>query len=211
MKKQLFILLSLAILAYGQLITDGRDGTKYKTTVIGKQLWMAENLNYKTGTSKCYGEGGQTVNSDLTKNTLSAKEIQANCDKYGRLYDWETAKPSCPKGWHLPSTVEWETLTSMVDDKKAIAKYLKATSGWNTYEGKSTNGIDKFGFAALPGGYGYPDSSFYNAGSYGLWWSATEYDSSSAYYWNIYYELDITGWGNSPKTGHLYSVRCVKN
>jgi hypothetical protein len=39
---------------------------------------------------------------------------------------------------------------------------LKATSGWNNYNGQSGNGLDEYGFSALPGGYG--DSG----GSYGL-------------------------------------------
>lgn len=91
---------------------------------IDKQVWMAENLNYESGLSYCYDS-----------------KIE-NCAKYGRLYTWATAMDSlgfwgsngegcgigfecspaypvrgvCPKGWHLPNNVEWETLLSFVDD-----------------------------------------------------------------------------------------------
>ena len=56
---------------------------------IGNQVWMAENLYYRTSRgSWCYGNQN------------------ANCEKYGRLYTWETAKRVCLAGWHLPSDRE---------------------------------------------------------------------------------------------------------
>jgi uncharacterized protein (TIGR02145 family) len=111
---------------------------------------MAENLNYKVAGSKCYGEGS---------SSYSSSEVQSNCDKYGRLYDWSTAMalPSncnstscsgqvnakhqgiCPNGWHIPSNADWDKLTRYVDgstgtsspyDSYTAGRYLKATSGW---------------------------------------------------------------------------------
>jgi uncharacterized protein (TIGR02145 family) len=80
-------------------INDSRDGKTYKTVAIGEQIWMAENLSYNATGSKCYGEGGYVVHMYCGSNscsspyyTLSDVEIQANCDKYGKLYDWATAK-----------------------------------------------------------------------------------------------------------------------
>jgi len=120
---------------------DPRDKKIYKTVKIGEQVWMAENLNYEASGSKCNGNK------------------PANCDKYGRLYNWETAMKACPGGWHLPSKAEWEILMVAVGGKifghRIAGKYLKATSGWNDYEGGSGNGKDKYGFL------GYPKSLIY--------------------------------------------------
>jgi len=164
--------------------TDARDGKKYKTVVIGKQTWMAENLNYNANSSKCYDNK------------------PANCDKYGRLYNWETAMKACPKGWHLPSKVEWDVLTATVGGEITEGKYLKATSGWN----ENGNGEDKFGFAALPGGYGNSFGSFLSIGIGGNWWSA-----SYAYDRNMNCISESAYWDNSNMDDFLLSVRCVKD
>jgi hypothetical protein len=61
---------------------------------------MAENLNHdiKPWKSWCYDD------KDL------------NCEKYGRLYDWNAANKACPEGWRLPSQGEWSDLVSRVDE-----------------------------------------------------------------------------------------------
>jgi uncharacterized protein (TIGR02145 family) len=164
--------------------TDSRDGKVYKKVVIGRQVWMAENLNYAAEGSKCY------------------KNKSSNCEKYGCLYDWSTAMRACPAGWHLPIDAEWKTLENTVGG--SAGKKLKSTSGWNN----NGNGTDEYGFSALPGGYGYSDGSFYNTGSYGSWWSATEYNASNAWYRDMYFNNEIVDRLSNYKSS-LYSVRCV--
>ena len=181
-------------------------GQTYRTVQIGTQTWMAENLNYNVAGSKCYGEDGQHVSDGGNHITLSDSEIQANCTKYGRLYDWYTAKTACPNGWHLPSDADWDVLVDHAGGSLTAGTKLKATSGWNS----NGNGTDQYEFSALPGGRGDSYGFFYDVGLFGILWSASEYDSSSAYYRQIAYVGEIGYWMNYDKN-FLLSVRCVQD
>jgi Listeria/Bacterioides repeat len=181
------------------MLTDGRDGKKYKTVTMieGKRLlgkrWMAENLNYQTASgSWCY------------------EDNNSNCGKYGRLYDWNTAKTVCMSGWHLPSRQEWSDLVKFAGGDKKAGKKLKAGNGWNNYYKKSGNGTDNFGFSALPGGYRGSDGYFRNAGNFGYWWTATEYSGGYAYYRLMDYYLGYVG-ENSNGKSIGFSARCVQD
>ncbi|MDR2592691.1 MAG: fibrobacter succinogenes major paralogous domain-containing protein, partial [Chitinispirillales bacterium] len=179
--------------------TDNRDGQTYKTVKIGTQTWMAQNINYQTkGGSWCYNNKAD------------------NCKKYGRLYDWMTAKTVCPKGWKLPSREDWDSLGQAVGGKRkpndvgnidwyGAGKKLKSKSGWK----KNGNGTNDYGFSALPGGLrNYYNGSFSNAGYYGYWWTATEYDSGNAYDRNMYdHDDNVYEYDNDKDYG--FSVRCV--
>jgi len=179
------------------------DINAYKTVDIDGQVWLAENWNCDSAPSKCYDND------------------PANCQKYGRLYTWETAIKVCPAGWHLPSDADWNALMKFVN----TATKLKDTSG----------------FAALPGGsysWSYPASfpnnpekpsgSFYGVGNDGVWWSSCDLPAlrnsgqfprfincnwRMAYnYENIFYSHtsspEPVGGGGSVQ---WYSVRCVKD
>ena len=160
------------------------DGTQtYKTVVIGTQTWMASNLNFtpSSGKSRCYAEGnGNGADTWLLPGSAGVK---ANCDKYGRLYDWSTAmnlsgcntkscasliqKPHqgiCPSGWHLPDTLEWNKLRRFIEKEIYdnwedvdfgwdVGTKLKAVSGWKKASDTTVWGVDSYGFAAIGSGY----------------------------------------------------------
>jgi uncharacterized protein (TIGR02145 family) len=143
---------------------DSRDGKKYKTTKIGEQVWMAENLNYWTGSSECYDNNSK------------------NCDQYGRLYNFKTALKACPAGWHLPSVEEWRSLEKFIghmegfvlksanwgeisqDTYSSCRKekcpqkgYLDKCFECEKYESAEKyeyeEGLGAYGFSVLPGGF----------------------------------------------------------
>jgi uncharacterized protein (TIGR02145 family) len=184
----------------GENLKGKRDyGKKYKTVKIGYRTWMAENLNLEVGVSRCYNN-----NPD-------------NCEKYGRLYNWTTAMEACPSGWHLPSKAEWDEILNWVGGTKVAGAKLKASSGWNGYNGVSGNGTDEFGFSALPGG-GYSGGNFDDVGYFGYWWSASQYynsysgfgGSDAAYALRMDYNNEGTD-GVVNYKNRLFSVRCLQD
>jgi len=171
-------------------LIDARDGKKYNTVRIGGKRWMAENLNYQTEISSwCFN------NAD------------SNCNKYGRLYDWNSAMTACPNGWHLSTKREWDNLVDLGGGEYVAGKKLKSTSGWMDGVLSNGNGTDEFGFSALPGGAGRYDDRHHFGG--GNWW--TDYNSN-AYSQHINsgdgmrdggFDIDIVDYG--------LSVRCVED
>jgi len=87
-------------------------------------------------------------------------------------------------------------------------KKLKSKSGWKSNESGNGNGMDDFGFSALPGGGRFSNGDFYEAGRHGRWWTATEYGSDYAYYRYMFYDNDYVYKDNNSKSYGL-SVRCI--
>jgi uncharacterized protein (TIGR02145 family) len=123
---------------------DTRDGKKYKVVNMpDSQRWMAENLNYKTSNSICFG------NND------------ANCDNgYGRFYTRTDAQPICPPWWHLPSGDEWANMLNKVESlyngiqdhpRQLINNWFISywLSGWTQLKTSSAWWVDSFWFSAL--------------------------------------------------------------
>ncbi|MBP5767576.1 MAG: fibrobacter succinogenes major paralogous domain-containing protein [Fibrobacter sp.] len=129
----------------------------------------------------------------------------------------------CPTGWHLPNETEWKTLFTAVGSivagsysdayyHSAAGKMLKSTNGWKDYElegRKNGNGMDAFGFSALPAGDRFLTGDFSNEGKYASFWCSAELNRYHACHLDLYY-------GNSatlqyPYKSSAYSVRCVKD
>ena len=168
-------------------LTDTRDGQVYKTVKIGDQVWMAENLNYKTESSDCYNDSAEY------------------CAKYGRLYIWTAAGDACPSGWHLPTTDEFETLFAAVGGDSVAGAKLKSTSGWEN----DGNGTDDFGFTALPAG-GWMSKDF--VGEVAAFWTSSWHEEYDDYVYGIklYTDNTIVRQFYSNSWYYAYSVRCVK-
>lgn len=191
--------------------TDVRDGKVYKSVKIGKQTWMAENLNYEGAEgSTCYDEK------------------EENCALYGRLYTWlaasglaedecgyghecdlpETLQGVCPDGWRLPSSLEIETLWKSVGSRE---RELKSSDGW---ESVLYSGNNLYGFDMRPGGYGeFGGNGITYEGAFesGYIWLSETADSNEA----RVYKTESPGTTSSKIIGmdkrSMVSVRCLKD
>lgn len=150
--------------------TDPRDGTVYTWTRIGGQVWMAENMRYRS-------EAG----------SLCWNNDEAECATRGRFYNWETAIRVAPSGWHLPSEAEWEQLEATLGltaeqiadtqlerggDANTVASRLKKPGAWPTeYNGTPIAITNDAEFSAIPTGF-YALNEFTHDGHTG-WWSST--------------------------------------
>lgn len=162
---------------------DTRDNTTrtYRWTKIKGLTWMAQNVDYATPGSIC--------GDDPT-----------DCEKYGRLYSWTEAKNLvCPAGWHLPDNQEWNTLAAL--SNSGIS--LRAISGWLT-----NTGLDTYGFALLPGGFG-TGTTRSQSGEYADLWGNGPTAPAPFYYMGVTGDL-VTSSLNIPESNSM-SVRCVKD
>ena len=175
-------------------ILDGRDGQRYKTVRIGDQDWMAENLNFNTGGSKC---------ADGDK-----------CNLVGRLYSNPMSSNLCPQGWHIPSKEEWlELFESQGGVFEAGAK-LKADN--NLWKNPGAHADNSSGFSALPAGrstFNGLTSSFSGFGDFAVFWSSTTAANSPVIF---SYKLEdrekmVTEDTTLPGLGTHYSCRCIKD
>jgi uncharacterized protein (TIGR02145 family) len=150
---------------------------------------MAENLNFKTDSSFCYNNSADF------------------CEKYGRLYIWESAKSACPSGWRLPSREEWLILFKAVGGQSTAGTKLKSTSGW--YNGG--NGTDDLGFSVFPAGERFrKDGDYYYEGYNAFFWSSTEFVSYTAFYRYLHYSSDYVLLDYESKN-FGFSVRCLQD
>ncbi len=189
---------------YGKF-TDPRDDKIYKTVKIGNQVWLAENLAYKTQ------KGSWAYNND-----------ENNVKTYGYLYDWEAAHNVCPPGWHLPSDQEWQEMEMNLGMSESevgamhnfhtrglpVGEKMKSTGGWPD----SGNETNEGGFAALPGGGSYEKGSkFYGIGSLGNWWSSTSTGRKDA--WARHIGSDASGVARTHALNKQceFSIRCIKD
>jgi uncharacterized protein (TIGR02145 family) len=205
--------------SFGTFI-DNRDNQEYKWVQIGRQKWMAENLNFASENgSWCYDNSPQ------------------NCELYGRLYNHNAALNACPPGWHLPSKEEWKKLGRRLGFNKGGK--LKDPEAWSLPEKNRRRGIQ---FNALPTGYSeiigsgdQVERMFRGLGDSTDFWTSTEFtqhslvvriisrllfgkdnslrgkgDGSAAYQYGLVKGSDWMFPGIYSKSS-TYSVRCTKD
>ncbi|MCF8381712.1 MAG: hypothetical protein K9H49_19210 [Bacteroidales bacterium] len=182
----LFVIVSVKAQEKSSFI-DPRDGKEYKTIQIGKQIWMGENLSYNISGSYTYND----------------KEVLE--EVYGRLYEWQPAVESCPKGWHLPDLEEWNTMINMMSGLIVSGSAQEIKNDEN-----KTSLVHCTEFNSIPSGSRDPLGNYINLEEFAYYWTSTEGDSMTAVRKIISGGGLSIGGGYGNKTS-AYSVRCVKD
>ena len=194
----------------GGLLTDVRDGKKYKTALIGGKCWMKENLNYGTIV--------QTQTTPQSDNCIAEKYCQLAdpaCTVYGGLYQWDELmaynstsenQGLCPPGWHVPTESEWQSLINSIST--GITPPADGIAG-----GFLKDSIMNPGFYARTKGLYYLNNTwaFTNGTPTGaLFWTSTTNGIDRAVARGVTNVTPSTSYYRGSR-GNAFSVRCTKD
>lgn len=186
---------------YGELV-DERDGQVYKTVVIGRQTWMAQNLAFERDSS-CVDSLKSSAKFGALYKEYKAFDLEQRFSS-GRVNGH--LRGICPEGWHIPTHnefVELHTYLKMTYDSLNWASNLKSKDGWYIYpssgEVLSKGGLNGIGFSAIPINLG---ASFWADDSVGSY-EVLKLNHTKDEVWPYNYESFVVwdGW----------SIRCIKD
>ena len=187
--------------------------TTIEEVKIGKQIWMAKNLDVAH-----FKNGDPIPEAKTDKEWMNAakKKQPAWCyydndskngKKYGKLYNWYAINDQrvlAPEDWHIPSDEEWTKLEDYLGDE--AGNKMKSTSGWD----EDGNGTDESGFSGVPGGSRTPFGTFNGLGEFGDWWSSTEGTPGNAWPRGLDCSNGPVGRTTASKAAG-FSARCLRD
>ncbi len=211
------------------VVTDV-DLNTYNTVQIGSQCWMKENLQsskFRNGDNiPIVGLAAAWTGGTVGPKATAYDNNVVNKSLYGLMYNWYAVNDSrglCPVGWHVPTSVEWQQMTTTLGGLSEAGGRMKQTGvlgeGTGLWQNPNAGASNCSGFTGLPGGQRrYDTGEFIRLNTYGNWWMADRF---------------ITGLTNAPYASYLsynqervhngtsvagpaderngYSVRCVKD
>ena len=205
-------------------VTD-QDGNTYDYLTYGTQQWTVENaemVTYRDGTPI-----PQVTDPTAWANLTTGAWCYYNNDPangaiYGKLYNWYAVagihdndpntpnKILAPVGWHVPSDLEWTTLTTFLGGISVAGGKMKSTS--TLWQSPNTGATNESGFTSLPGRYRWDYGAFHNNpnGNNAHWWSSSNNNTSQSWYRNNESQSDDV-WRDSVNNTYGFSVRCVKD
>jgi len=168
-----------------------RDGNTYTIKIMpDNKKWMVTNLNINIPGSYGY------------------ENAEGKNNPYGRLYTWKSAQEGCRllgEGWRLPTNEDW----------KKMAKWYGGVLDDSGDEGKAAYHAlregGSAGFNAVYGGGRDADGSYRRLGAHGFYWTATENDSASAWFYNFGKNGKLLNHHPDGQKTMAISVRCISD
>ncbi|MCC6186914.1 MAG: fibrobacter succinogenes major paralogous domain-containing protein, partial [Chitinophagaceae bacterium] len=133
-----------------------------------------------------------------------------NNDTYGKLYNWYAASSGklAPKGWHIPSRAEWETLVENLGGTSVAGGKLKSTS--SLWMAPNTGATNSSGFSALPSGWKSNSGGYSLIGESAYWWASTPRNTTQGDYLRV--DNNLVGSAVNGATNQFgYAIRCLKD
>jgi uncharacterized protein (TIGR02145 family) len=171
---------------------------EFKAVRLGTQWWMQKNLAFipaKMSPGHCY------------------ENIQANCDKYGALYNKTEVDyfggSICPEGFRIPTSADF---AAWKGDYYGDA--IKHMADWGFAEDPTDNW---YGYSVLPGGHCTDRDDEYNTipyqctglGSAALFWTSDPIDANTLLSTSQSFGAYTETLGSEP-SWHYGSIRCIK-
>jgi uncharacterized protein (TIGR02145 family) len=188
---------------------DSRDNQMYSAVKIGKQCWMAENLNIG---SPVDSRKRPTNNGQIEKYCFDNN--RENCELYGGLYTWDEMmaysvdkKGICPSGWHVPDNDDWAKLELAIgieNDSIGNINWRGHAVGPKLFAGNSS------GFEATLGGFRSDEGLYLSIFELAIFWTSSLKSPGLGWYRKV----------SSKKPGvsrnyfsslHACSLRCLKD
>ena len=192
------------------------EGNSYRTVRIGNQIWMAENLRvtkFNNGEKIAYSPAA-SLNSPLVEYVWVENDT-AYKNLLGALYSDGVVlsnKIVAPKGYHIPTVTEFNTLIATLGGEASAAAALKS-GNYFYFKGNA------YGFyAQLQTITNSSQFSLLPAGEYS--WGLKNFGKSNAYLWTsdgknviAFYNGSntIKTVNNLYTTSTYFSIRCIKD
>jgi uncharacterized protein (TIGR02145 family) len=167
-----------------------REGNTYRIKKMpDNKLWMTDNLKINIPGSYCYDD------------------VKQNCERYGRLYTWESAKEGCRMlgdEWRLPTDDEWRQLAKQYGGMSGDSQ----DSGKTAFKTLLVGGAS--GLDALLGGGRSTDGKYRRGDAHGFYWTATEVNSTTATFYNFGKGSAKLYHQDAGEKTEAFAVRCVR-
>ena len=191
-------------------LTDSRESGNPQTYAVAKlvdgKCWMIENMRYQGGGTSSNSWGTSTsasyfnytnMDRSLTASPTDSNSTGAQWYSYGAYYSWPARTSVCPSGWSVPtangSSTDFGYLYSLVGNASSFA---------------TSNNLRKYPNNFVSAGNWY-QSSAYERGQTAYYWSATQNNSTNAYYLAFGPTYVAPADGRNKRYG--FSIRCVRS